>query len=73
MLVPMSPVGYMLCECAEHGTVCAKHLQEEGQGGVVESYLCPGREGDTGGCNARIRPLGQPCFPAEWAEYADEH
>jgi hypothetical protein len=71
----VSFVGYVLCECPEHGTVCAKHLseQEGGPGDALHFYACPGVEGDTGGCNHALKPLGQGCDRPAWAEYPDEH
>ena len=54
--------------------VCAKHYREqEGDGGVLDFYSCPGVEGDTGGCNELLKLLGQPCDRPGWAEYPDEH
>ena len=70
------PVEYVLCECSEHGTVCAKRTGEH-EGGSTDprySYQCPGEEGDTGGCFAgELTPLGQSCERPAWAEYPDEH
>jgi len=66
-------VGYALCECSEHGTVCAKHfVDSEGGGTEVHSYSCPGVRGDTGGCNAALISRGGACEPPDWAEYPDE-
>ncbi len=63
-------VGFVLGECPAHGEVCALHLAErEGPGDLLEAYQCPGRRGDTGGCNEQDRPLGGSCTRPEWAEY----
>ena len=70
----MEVVGYMLCRCPVHGTVCAKHFREaEGGGEDLHYYSCPGVPGDTGGCDQQPEPLGEPCDRPEWAEYPDEH
>jgi hypothetical protein len=60
---------YVLCECPEHGEVCAKRT-----GSPFYSYQCPGVEGDTDGCYAEeLKPLGPLCERPAWAEYPDEH
>ncbi len=66
-------VGYELCEWSEHGRVCAKHFQAVvGGGGQVDTYECPGVEGDTGECNAPIESLKQSCNRPPWAEYQSD-
>jgi len=69
----VSSVSYQLCECPEHGTVCAKHFNAvQGGGGEVDTYDCPGVPGDTGGCNQLLTPLGQRCDRPAWAEYGSD-
>jgi hypothetical protein len=66
--------GYELCECPEHGTVCAKRSHEHigGESEPMRFYECPGVEGDTGGCNAVLEPLGETCERPSWAEYVSD-
>ena len=67
--------GYELGRCREHGEVCAKRLPSEAEGGggrLPPAYLCPGSPEDPV-CMEPVEPLGQPCEPPPWAEYADEH
>jgi hypothetical protein len=66
-------VGYELCECPVHQTVCAKHFRvAEAGGGFDHSYECPGVPGDTGRCNQTLNALGQACNRPEWAQYPSE-
>jgi hypothetical protein len=67
--------NYVLCKCSEHLLVCAKHERVmQGGGEPIDSYLCPGVEGDTGGCLApSIVLVGGSCQRPAWAEYSDEH
>jgi hypothetical protein len=68
------PTSYELCECPEHGTVSAKRSGEYvgGQSQPMIFHECPGVEGDTGGCNAQLTPLGQVSERPPWAEYVSD-